>query len=154
MFKLTKKLGKDMGNLLLSKKPSISGYRDNSRLNEVFKKQYINSIVVETNKLSDEEYKKIKNQLIEGDMSPLIGARFNIKERDKNIIIDTKGNVREKIKVTINTSNTEYFYTETYLTMGEINQLLNSKTDFINIGDVIVNRESVVEVYKLKENES
>lgn len=76
------------------------------------------------------------------------------QEMSKNRIVDTEGNSREEIKVAIDMINEEYFNTKTYLTIREINQSLNSDMDFINIGNVIVKRESVVDVYKVEEKES
>ena len=72
-------------------------------------------------------------------------------EMGKNRVIDTEGNIHERIRVVIETECTDNFDTYTWNTIAEINQMLNSNMGFINIGDIIVKRESVVGVYKIEE---
>lgn len=108
-------------------------------------------VIIITDKLTDEERKKIKDQLMAADISPLIGARCTIKERAKEIIIDTDNNIHERIRVIVETECKDDFGTYTWNTIAEINQMLNSNMDFINIRDIVVKRESVVGVYKIEE---
>ena len=79
-------------------------------------------------------------------------------EMGKNRVVDTEGNIHERIRVVVETECKEDFATYTWNTMSEINQMLNSNKDFISIGDIVVRCKSIVSVYKIeekpKENES
>lgn len=69
----------------------------------------------------------------------------------KNIVVDTEGNIHERIKVMVQTGFNDGFDTYTWNTMLEINQMLNSNMDFINIGDIAIRRKSIIGVYKIEE---
>lgn len=87
----------------------------------------------------------------EKDTSRLDEVLKKAQEMCKNRVIDTEGNIHERIRVVVETECRGDFDTYTWNTIAEIKQMLNSNMDFINIGDIVVKRESVVGVYKIEE---
>ena len=85
------------------------------------------------------------------DTSKLDEVFKEAHEMGKNRVVDTEGNIHERINIVVETESRGDFDTYTWNTIAEINQMLNSNMDFINIGDIVVKRESVVGVYKIEE---
>ncbi|MBY6965314.1 hypothetical protein [Clostridium botulinum] len=78
-------------------------------------------------------------------------VRKEISKLSKNFLTPLEDTQRIKTKVIIELNNGRDFETYSYDTVQEINKGLNSDSDFITIGDLVLKRESIESIWKTSE---
>ena len=126
-------------------RPKAPGMKDTSKLDEVFKGTTYNPPVIRITGVSKDEAEDLKKILSRLEIGGLTGRKYEVLPRENTLTY-------------IYTNNGEAETTYTDDTTQEINMKLNSDKDFITIGNVVVKRESVIQVIKtdkeFKEDES
>lgn len=126
-------------------KPPAPGSKDTSRLDKISNNSTCNPPIINITGVSEHEAKELTKILSEYDFGILDSRKYKILPRKNTLTY-------------IYTLESEDKETYTDDTIQEINIKLNSNEEFINIGNVVVKRKSVIQVIKtdkeFKENES
>ncbi|EHN17036.1 hypothetical protein [Clostridium sporogenes] len=78
-------------------------------------------------------------------------VRKEISKLSKNVLTPLEDTQRVKTKVIIELNSGRDFDTYSYDTVQEINEKLNSDSDFITIGDLVLKCESIESIWKTTE---